>query len=416
MENRIKILTGVGALVFMGSAVAGPIYSTSCESAKGIRIPSNSSGFFMSNDCKVAYILPPSKGISKVNGRTVGVLGRCDEVSQFNRALKKVNNEINKVLSTNIDDQKLKTLFDQRKNIIEQYSDLQSTFGARVELSFSNGIGENLRSFQNMNPNADVTFVPIALKNAELAWNQAKSFDPSMKISFNESLPITNLNNVGAGSFNASLDLSLIGACPLVDSFERTIPDNLKIKDVAGIITPNFVYQYEMAATYKYTAEYNLASLAKKIRTSSSSGGIFKTSSSSSLLETAESSGWFKFNMECDNESICEQAKTETANSIKQRLLKEVLDNIAIGTIGTVVAPVEAGIPGKNGASVAADGLRKCTNVYCQAGAVVLDVASAVFGGTSKTDSYIKQNNHFVKEEVTEKRPVTFTGMMGFGQ
>jgi hypothetical protein len=120
--------------------------------------------------------------------------------------------------------------------------------------------------------------------------------------------------------------------------------------------------------------------------------------------------------MECDSESICEQAKTETAYSIKQRLLKEVFDNISIATIGSAIAPVDSANPGQSGASAAADGLRKCPNVYCQAGAIVLDVAGAIFGGTSKTDSYIKKNDHFVKEEVTERRPVTFTGVMGFGQ
>lgn len=411
MKN-LKLLS-LGLLV--NTAVAGPIYSTSCEEAKYIVSPKQSTGYFMSNDCKTAYVLPPSRGITNVVGKTAGDLSRCDEISQFSKSLRKVNQEINKVLTANPDDQAVKKLFEQRKYIIDQYSDLSRTLGASLELNFSNGIGENVKAYQNLNPNVEINFVPVSLKEAKLAWNQSSSFEPEMKVAFNQSIPVPDMNSIGAGSFNARLDLSLIGACPLTDPFDHQMPNKLRAKDVAGVITPNVVYQYEMGATYKYHAEYNLASLASKIRESSTKGGLFKTSSSASLIETAESSGWFKFSMECDDARVCSQAKEETSYAIKQRLIKEVFDNIAVGTLGSLPA-VESAKPGQNGASQAAEALRKCPNIYCQASAVVLDVGSAIFGGTNQTDSFIKKNDHVVIEDVTENRPVSITGIMGFGQ
>ncbi len=118
--------------------------------------------------------------------------------------------------------------------------------------------------------------------------------------------------------------------------------------------------------------------------------------------------------MQCDDARICEQAKTETALSIKLRLIKEVFDNIAFGTMGYNPSQGGPTPTGASGAQTAADGLRNCPHAYCQAGAIVLDVAQSIFGGTSATEEYIKTNNHWAGEEVTEKRPVSFTGIMGF--
>jgi hypothetical protein len=412
----MKLTYVLGLNLLISSAMAGPIYSTSCEGARDIRIPVKSAGFFMSNDCTKAYVLPPSKGTTTVVGKTVGDLSRCDEIPQFSKSLKKVNQEITKVLAAKPDDQAVKTLFEQRKFIIDQYSDLSRTLGASLELNFSNGIDENIQAFKNLNPDTDITFVPVALKNVKLAWNQSNNFDPDMQVAFNQSIPLPDMNAIGAGSFDARLDLSLIGACPLTDVYSHQMPNRIKVKDVAGIITPNVVYQYDLGATYKYHAEYNLASLASKIREVSTKGGLFKTSSMSTLIETAESSGWFKFSMECDDARVCEQAKTETALSIKLRLVKEVFDDISIAKIGSSLSNTNAPTPGRDGASAASDALKKCPNVYCQAAAVVLDVGDSIFGGTNKTDAFISKNNHMAVEDVTESRPVSFTGMMGFGQ
>ena len=120
--------------------------------------------------------------------------------------------------------------------------------------------------------------------------------------------------------------------------------------------------------------------------------------------------------MSCDDDRVCERAKTETALQIKQRLMQEVVDNIALAQLGYSVKPSEAGEPGRTGSSVASEALKKCFHPYCQVGAIVLDIAGATVGGSSKTDTYISTHNHTVTEEVSESRPVEFVGTMGFGQ
>ena len=84
-------LTAAIALSLSGSVFAGPIYSTSCDVARDIVVPENSSGYFMDKTCKKAYVLPPSTGSMAVSGRTVGDISRCKEIKQFNKMLKTIN-------------------------------------------------------------------------------------------------------------------------------------------------------------------------------------------------------------------------------------------------------------------------------------------------------------------------------------
>lgn len=218
-------------------------------------------------------------------------------------------------------------------------------------------------------------------------------------------------------SFSGRLDLTLFGACPLRDPFTKEIPKNLKGENLAGIITPNIIFKYEVGVKYSYRAEFNRAALAKRIRELSSSNGFFKTSSFSALLDSSESSSWYKFSSNCEDSRVCDQAKLEKIIDIKKRLVQEVLDNIVLAKIGSRFEQQAAEPPPTTGAHKAADGIRsQCQSSYCQAGALLIDVIAASTGGASKTDLYISNHNHTDVEEVIETTPVTFSGILGFGK
>lgn len=404
------------SFVSPASFAGGALFSNNCPDTEDVQAPAGSQGFFMSADCRTVWVLPPVKGTVEVTGRTVGNIQRCQEVLAVNRTLGEVNKNIQKAVEGRGDAAKLAEAVAARKSILEAFSDLSHMQAASVELNFSMAIEENVRRFQDYNQGSNLRFAPVPLKKVKLQWNKSQTQDPEMPIAFNPDVPLSDLNNIGSGSFSARLDLSLFGACPLRDGFTHALPRKIRARDLAGIITPNVTYSYEVGANYSYKATFNRGALARKIRSASSSGGFFRTSTASTLTETAESSGWFKFEMSCEDSRVCDQAKTETALQIKQRLIQEVFDNISLARLGYAVTPLEAGTPGKNGAAASADALRKCPHAYCQAGAIVLDIAGAVFGGTSKTDSYISKNDHTDIEEVTELRPVEFLGTMGFGQ
>lgn len=393
---------------------APPLISSQCEVAKDIRINESNQGFFMSADCKTVYVLPPTYGFQSISGRTVGNLDRCQDVKALNKSLAEINTQITSAIKSKIDDELINSLFLKRKKILNEYSDLSNTLGASIEFNFNMAIDKNLQRFRDNNSGLGVNIVPVNLRETQLKWDQKQDQDPDMRIAFNQTLSIDKEKDIGSGSFSARLDLSLFGACPLRDPFTRELPDRIRVQDLAGLITPNVIYKYEVGAKYTYVARYNRGALAKKIRDSASNGGFFKTSTTSTIIDSAETSGWFSLDIQCDDLRVCELAKTETASQIKQRLIQEVLDGISLARIGYPMQPIDSKNPGRNGSSVTADHLRKCPHPYCQAGAIVLDIASATFGGESKTDSYISINNHISEEKVEMTTPVQFTGVMGF--
>ncbi len=410
----MKYILLLSCLYSSASMAGGHQFSSTCEKANEIRVSGNNQGFFISSDCKSVFVLPPALGKQSITGRSIGNLDRCQEVRSLNKILTEINKQIAIAIKGKIDDSLLNELYLKRKKVLSEYSDLANTIGASVELNFNMAIDKNLQAMRELNSGLGFNFLPVNLKDVQLHWNQKADQDPEMRIAFNKSLPMGNLNQVGSGSFSARLDLSLFGACPLRDPFTRELPERIRGSELAGLITPNVIYKYEVGATYTYVARYNRGALAAKIRELSTAGGFFKTSTSAKLIETVESSGWFSLEMKCDDSRVCDLAKLETAYQIKQRLMQEVLDGISLARFGYPIAPVESGTPGKNGASSAAEGLRKCPHAYCQAGAIILDIASSSFGGTSKTDSYITANNHMVEEKVSITTPVEFVGVMGF--
>src|SRR5437868_14141156 len=125
------------SILISGSAfAAGPQFSTTCDVARNIRVPSTSGGFYMSSDCKTAFILPPSKGLQIITARTVGNLDRCQEVKGLNTALREINKQLNAGIKGKIDDAGLTTILEKRKKILTEYSDLENTLGASVGLIF----------------------------------------------------------------------------------------------------------------------------------------------------------------------------------------------------------------------------------------------------------------------------------------
>lgn len=153
-----------------------------------------------------------------------------------------------------------------------------------------------------------------------------------------------------------------------------------------------------------------------KIKNLSTSGGLFKTTSVNTLLQSAESSGWFKFISQCDDARVCELINQEKSHEIKLRLTKEVLEQISLFKSGINLNDFESRKPLKNGLETARESNKDCKTAYCKAQNIFLDVGNSVFGESNQVDQFISKNNHLIVEEVIENRPVTFTGIMGFGE
>ena len=415
--NSIKPSLVTSIMISAPLAWAGPALSTSCPVAAQIITPSGAGSYYLSKDCHTVYILPPAKGFAKVVGTAaIKNLEDCDEIDSYQEALSKVDDQINQVLGNpQGKDSELQVLFKKRQEV-------QSAFGngqiakeeaLDVNLIFDLNISQSVQRYQDWNPNLHLNFVPIAAKNLQVNWNGSNPTPADLPAAISNYISADSHGQIGTGSFNALTRLPLATMCSLADPFTGQLPTKLNYSQMAGTLAASVSYDYEIQATYTYAATFELAELASQIKSVSSSGGFFSTSTMSELLTNKDSSSWFKLNVTCDDSRVCEQVALDKALQIKTDLMKQVLDQIALLQGGSFQAG-GAGEPGKDGAAVAADGLRKCPYVYCQVGAVVLDVANSTFGGTNKTDSFIASHHGWQSQNISESIPVAFKGNIGF--
>lgn len=415
MKNSMLFFS---VLMFSDLVLAAPVISSSCPQAQKITEPRGAGAYFMSGDCSTAYVLPPELGKVSVVGATAMMdMNACGKIRKYNHALDKIDSQVAKLVATPNSADKVKELLDQRKQLADAYgpslTSLARSEALDVNLAFRMTLNESVQKYRDQNGGAGVAFQPIGLKNVKLYATSNKPFSPDMPPVLNSEVAAEESGAIGAGGFNAKLRLSLAAACNLVDEFTGEIPSELEYDKVAGVLAISATYDYELQATYMLHASYNLGALARQIKSESTQGGFFSTAAMSGLINSESTSGWFNLSVSCDDSRVCEQVKLDQALQIKSDLMQQVLDNIAMFKIGAF-QPGSAASPGESGAGKAAGALRKCPNQYCQAAAIVLDVANATFGGTNKTDSYISANDSSQKMDISNAKPVTFTGNLGF--
>ncbi len=463
--TRSLVFITIGLMTASGWA-GPPVKSPECQANANLQHPDNSRGVVFDQDCKTAYVLPPLVGEFSVDGFTASeVLDRCPEVDEMERQLLKVTQDIGKVglgptedeqsprtprrgriprsersnpepaetgsNQMNAEDQlKLVELLKKRKDLVEKmYSSVGSIPGANISLGFTVDTMALVQEYKSMNTNANVTFLPVTLSFSALSIvpKRIESAD----------FPITHSSNRGAvpgsstpdgkrkpsrgqimvnfsGSSATTVTLSLFGACKLRDPLTGRMPKRVSAYSLRGMVNVVHEFDYELQTYTAYKATYNLGALARTIKENSTSGGFFKTSSVSKVTDERSSNSWFRWEDKCDDSTYCRDYNLALQQEVKTRLVKEVLQGISLARMGPQGIFPDAGNAPANGAGVAADGLRKCANVYCQIGAVVLDVLNASFGEQSKTDSYIATHDHWAGEESMSRKMIPVQGTLKF--
>lgn len=438
------------SLLIMGQAHAQALLSNDCPVTAKIKRPTNASNVYMSKDCKTAYVLPPEVGTVKLVGFSQSAnLTMCASLDAAMKNLNEINARITSakiganqttpdiglggglpgglggigglggygqtpVEADPLSEEELVELYLERKEIAEDIiNEYGQMSGVIAQLNYSTGYSELLKEFEKKNKDLGIAFQGLPLKNTRFNFS-SPNFSAalhSMAISTGMAIKQDQMMN---GSASGSVELSLLGACPLRNRLSGKLDERLSTKKFSSLLIANLSYEYELITTVSYKAEYSKGGMAEKIRKSSTKGGFFKTSTTSKLITSASSESWFDYYYSCDDSRACEEAHQENILDIKKRLMDEVLANISLVKIGYELTPEAAGTPGRNGASASAEALRKCQHVYCQAGAAVLDIANSTFGGTNKYDSYVNKEQHRTVETSETKKPFSYHGSMGF--
>jgi hypothetical protein len=153
---------------------------------------------------------------------------------------------------------------------------------------------------------------------------------------------------------------------------------------------------------------YNESHLYQLIKRQTNSNGLFQSHTSNSLLESSEAEKWLTINLDTeDSENGFNGAET-TAMEIRKSYLDAALIKVAKSYLTT--GQTELVGPGTNGASKASERLKGCAFSYCQYASLVLDLGSALFGGSTADADMKRIVSGQEVVDLKETRPISLFG------
>ena len=228
-------------------------------------------------------------------------------------------------------------------------------------------------------------------------------------ISKDGTLSASNGSVIMGDAITGQIVLNFAGACPFIKNGQ--MPGDLSQSEIDAYLASNFQYKFSLQGLRKYTARFNLASIAKHIQESRSSGGFFSSSTTNSIIDTSISSDEFNLEVSSDQESY-EFADSLRAE-VKTELINRVITELASATGQSIELPTLSAPP-PHGARVLADGLEKVPVIYAQLGSVALKVLDSIFGNSDVVASYTREKNGVSVDKVSDRRMFNYNGSMVF--
>lgn len=300
--------------------------------------------------------------------------------------------------------------------IRNEYSDMYRTFskleGGRAAINFESGWDKNIETLRLMNPGFQ--FEKIQTSGAKLFANNVsvKNLPGDLAVTGFE-LAGTQKDNyleLPAGfpsSLSGNLNLSLIGACPMIHPQYFDIAAGYGPQEMAYGLT--ITYEYPAAFKLQATAKYNMYKMYEKINSSGSSGGFF----SSRSWTKVEERNFFKDSFSVDWVSqdpanqVTEEVRLETEHEMRKAIMERIA-SLALPTApnqGQMLVPVAP--PPRGGTVVASSLMQACPgNIYCVAGSLILTSLDAIFGSSSTTASYLQTQNFEATETWSQSKVV----------
>ncbi|MAF90217.1 MAG: hypothetical protein VX583_04850 [Bdellovibrionota bacterium] len=274
--------------------------------------------------------------------------------------------------------------------------------GASVQLSFQVNQNEIVEAFKKANTALQdkVNFVAMPTKKMNINFSAVlDGIEAKVPVVLSSDIPgISSVKETGDQSdlgvdssqlksvmmgqaLNGGVVINQLAACNFQNSNNRS--------KFSATLIANVQYEYDVTVQRKYKVDYLESHLYKLIKKSSTSGGLFRTKSSTSITEKSVSKQWIDIHI-MNNDSDFDFADREKlAEDLKKEYLDRALMNVTLGFLkeGHPSLPAPSS---QNGASTASAGLKKCPNLYCQSAALVLDIGNSIFGGTSSSASQHK--------------------------
>lgn len=158
-----------------------------------------------------------------------------------------------------------------------------------------------------------------------------------------------------------------------------------------------FHYDYDAFAFVHGIAMINRWQLYERVEENTSKGGFFTTKAVHKLHEDLQAGNIHSVLVDGVPDKDFALATEQLSAAVLEDMVREIGDATNVPANPAEVVGLPA--PSANGASVAADGLSKCPNIYCQVGSWGLKTLGAVFGGQTNKSEIKKAYDKKVRRE-----------------
>ncbi len=281
------------------------------------------------------------------------------------------------------------------QNVVEEYRELnEGTEFSFIRMPVSTALVFNVRP-----PQEDSL---VEFKNA------VRSFGiPGIKDGLSELLN-TGVESTPFGTtLGGNMILSTVTGCALFDkNYDK--PQEEMLERLTGYMSANAYYKYQVQTNRNYTVKYNLAEIYKKVVKRTSKGGFFKTKSILDISEESKSDNSISITFNSNHTSNQFENVDAMVSSLRAEIIAQAISNLARVEGKDTQVNLNVGNPPKSGAEAASAGLKMCPHLYCQVGAVVLDIGHAIFGSKEQQASFLKQVNVDVVYTMEENKMVEY--------
>lgn len=287
-----------------------------------------------------------------------------------------------------------------------QFAEYKSSYGGTVKVVMENKHTELHREFEKKNKSLVLQRMPVASSVQFKVSGMAGLVDekmlsiniPGVRSDVDEA--IDGYVSVHFGeSLSGSVDISTLSACML------KVGQAKRDENIAKF-SVNLLHKYDLSVKNDYTISYNLKDIYEKVKSNTSKGGLFKTSSISKIRESVSQSGKLKieFRSEDPRDNFDKEAKNEIKDKFIARAVEQISQSRIANGSGQVLAMPEARELAARGM---AEGLKKCPNLYCQIAGYALDLGSDLFGSKEVSAEFLRTQNFDHSEEVKETKSYT---------
>jgi hypothetical protein len=315
------------------------------------------------------------------------------------------------------------------------YEGQRSDPGGMMSITISSEQTALVKKFRELNANlSNVQFMEMPLSDVSLSFTQIKDgvasgYPTLLKANINgvtvnadnsmTPIPFSSESSNQTVAFGAavggSLTINRFAACQLPSASDygsSSAAAQRRVKDIAGLLTGTATYRYQLGVSRKIKIHYNEKQLYCLIKKQSSSSGLFRSSSSTSITETSQLNQWLSISVESEDTGFDYANRETLLMDLREEMLDRALMKVATSYLSKERAQLVA--PEAPRADGMANELRKCPNLYCQAGALVLNLGSALFGGTSSSSSTCENVGASSDQDYIDTKPVSAYGTQAF--